>query len=147
MGTVSVKLVESQLMVGVDSFGHPLVIGSWPEKEPEWAGMKASDLLLLSAAACTAYDVVMILKKQKKNLEKFEVEVRGDQQAAPPYRFENIHVHYTFKGDLDDRSVARAIELSEEKYCSVLCTLRGSVEISSSYVIEREPSLVPSAAD
>ena len=135
MGKVSVKWVDSQLMVGADSFGHPLVIGSWPEKSPEWAGMKASDLLLISAAACTAYDVVMILRKQKKNLEKFEVEVQGDQLPDPPYRFTKIHVHYLFEGDLDDRSIQRAIQLSEDKYCSVLNTLREGVSISSSYVI------------
>jgi len=54
MGQVSIQWVNSQLMVGVDSFGHPLVMGSWPEQSPEWAGLKPSDLLLLSAAACAA---------------------------------------------------------------------------------------------
>lgn len=56
MGQVAVKWIGSQLMVGVDSFGHPVVTGSWPEQSPEWAGLKPSDLLLLSAAACLAYD-------------------------------------------------------------------------------------------
>ena len=60
MGTVGVKWIESQLMTGVDSFGHPLVMGSWPEKEPEWAGLKPSDLLMLSAASCSCYDVVIM---------------------------------------------------------------------------------------
>jgi len=65
MGTVAIQWSGSQLMIGVDSFGHPLVMGSWPERSPEWAGLKPSDLLLLSAAACSAYDVVMILGKQR----------------------------------------------------------------------------------
>ena len=135
MSTVSVKWVGSQLMVGVDSFGHPLVIGSWPEKKPEWAAMKASDLLLLSAAACSAYDVVLILQKQRAKLLDFEVEVEGEQEPDPPNRFVRIHMHYRFTGDLDEAKVKRAIQLSEEKYCSILCTLRPAVELSHSMEI------------
>ena len=63
IGTVSVKCVESKLMIGVDSYGHPLVIGSLPEREPQWAGLKPSDLLMLAAASCSGYDVDMILTK------------------------------------------------------------------------------------
>ena len=98
MGTVAVKWVESLLMVGVDSFGHPVVTGSWPEKDPEWAGLKPSDLLMLSAASCSAYDVVMILTKQKEPLEGLEVTCAGEQEAEPPYKFTKMHFHYTVKG-------------------------------------------------
>lgn len=133
MGTIAVKWVESQLVVGVDSYGHPLVIGSWPEKEPEWAGLKPSDLLLLSAASCSSYDVVKILKKQKEPLEGLEIEVTGDQASEPPYQFTRIHLHYKFKGKLKKKKAERAIELSEEKYCSVLATLRPGVRLTSTY--------------
>jgi putative redox protein len=135
MGTVSIKWIESQLMVGVDSLGHTLVIGSWPEREPEWAAMKASDLLMLSAAACSAYDVVMILRKQRANLMDLELEVTGEQEPEPPNRFTKIHMHYKFKGALDEVKVRRAIALSEEKYCSIICTLRPSVTFSHSLEI------------
>ena len=120
-------------MTGVDSFGHPLVMGSWPEKEPEWAGLKPSDLLLLSAASCSAYDVVMILTKQRQPLEGLEVTCRGEQQAEAPYAFTHIHLHYRLKGPLDPKKVERAIRLSEDKYCSVINTLKATVEISSDY--------------
>jgi putative redox protein len=137
MGKVSVKWIESQLMIGVDSLGHTLAIGSWPEREPEWAAMKASDLLMLSAASCSAYDVVMILRKQKANLVDFEVEVTGDQDPDPPNRFTRIHMHYRFKGNLDETKVRKAIALSEDKYCSIICTLRPTVEFSHSVEILR----------
>ncbi len=133
MGTVAVKWVESQLMVGVDSYGHPLVIGSWPEREPEWAGLKPSDLLLISAGSCSTYDVVMILNKQKQPLEGLEVEVSGEQEPDPPFKFSKIHLHYKFKGNVEKKNAERAIQLSEEKYCSVVNTLRPGVEITSSY--------------
>jgi putative redox protein len=136
MGTVAVKWIESQLMVGVDSYGHPLVTGSWPEKSPEWAGLKPSDLLLLSAASCSAYDVVLILTRQREPLLGLEVTCTGEQQAEAPYAFTKMHLHYIVKGiALNPKKVARAIRLSEEKYCSVINTLKGQVEISSDFEI------------
>jgi putative redox protein len=135
MGTVSIKWIDSQLMVGVDSFGHPLLTGSWPEKTPEWAGLKPSDLLLLSAAACSAYDVVMILTKQHEPLEGLDVQCTGEQELEPPYVFTALHLHYQAKGAVNPHKLARAIELSETKYCSVVNTLKNAVRITSDYEI------------
>jgi putative redox protein len=135
MGTVTLKWIESQLMVGADSFGHPLVIGSWPEQSPEWAGLKPSDLLLLSAAACSAYDVVMILKKQREPLRELAVACAGTQLPDPPYTFTALHLHYTVRGPVNEQKLARAIALSEEKYCSVVTTLRPTVAVTSAYEI------------
>jgi putative redox protein len=122
-------------MTGVDSFGHPLVLGSWPEKEPEWAGLKPSDLLLLSAAGCSCYDVVLILTRQHEPLEGIEVTCEGEQEAEAPYRFTTLHLHYTLKGNLNPKKVERAIELSEDKYCSVVNTLKPTVNITSDFEI------------
>ncbi|MCB9076432.1 MAG: OsmC family protein [Anaerolineaceae bacterium] len=135
MGTVAIKWVESRLMTGVDSFGHPLTIGSWPEREPQWAGLKPSDLLMLAAASCSAYDVIMILTKQKEPLEGLEVTCTGEQQPEPPYTFTTMHLNYIFKGNLNPKKVERAIKLSEEKYCSVTNTLKATVAITNSYEI------------
>ena len=135
--TVNIKWIKSTetVMAGVDSRGTPAVIGVWPEHEPLWRGLKASDMLLMSAAACSAYDVVNILRKQREPLESLEVFCTGEQESEPPKRFTHIHLHYQFKGDLDQEKVKKAINLSEEKYCTVLNTLKGSVEISSDWKI------------
>ena len=135
MGQIAVKWMDSQLMVGVDSFGHPLVMGSWPEKSPEWAGLKPSDLLLLSAASCSAYDVIVILDKQREPLGGLEVTCDGTQNPDPPYAFTELHLHYTAYAPVNEKKLARAIELSEEKYCSVINTLKPTVKISSDYEI------------
>ncbi len=136
MGTVAVRWLESELMTGVDSLGHPLVIGSWPERDPEWAGLKPSDLLLLSAASCSAYDVVLILNKQRQPLKGLLVECSGVQAQDHPHVFTKIHLHYKVRGDCDMSRVSRAIELSEKKYCSVINTLRPQVEITSSFEVQ-----------
>ena len=135
MSTVSVKWIESRLMVGADSAGHPVVIGRHQNQEPQWGGMKASDLLLLSAGSCSTYDVVMILEKQKEPLEDLEVTVTGENNPEPPYNFTKIHLHYKAKGAVKPNKLERAIKLSEEKYCSVINTLKAGVEISNSFEV------------
>lgn len=135
--TVNIKWINSTetVMAGVDSRGAAVVIGRWSEHDPVWTGLKASDMLLMSAAACSAYDVVVILKKQRQPLESLEVYCTGVQKEDPPRRFTHIHLNYQFRGDLNEDNVKKAIMLSEDKYCTVLNTLRGSVEISSDYKI------------
>ncbi|MBN2147246.1 MAG: OsmC family protein [Anaerolineales bacterium] len=138
--TVGLKWVDATLMVGSDSNGRPIVIGSkggkdQPPGQPSWLGLKASDLLLLSAASCSAYDVITILEKQREPLEDLEVTCTGQQNSEPPYVFETIHLHYRAKGKVSAEKLARAIHLSEDKYCSVLNTLRASVQLSSDFEI------------
>lgn len=137
MSTVKAKWIDGELFVGVDSFGHPIVIGSWPEQDPEWAALKPSDLLLLGVIACSGYDVVTILKKQREELTDLQISCTGEQMDEAPYAFTKIHIDYRLAGrDLDESKVQRAIRLSEEKYCSVAATVRGVAEITSSFTIE-----------
>jgi putative redox protein len=135
MGTVTIKWIESTFMTGTDSNGRPLSIGWSRQRQPEWTGVKPSDLLLLAAASCSTYDVVDILAKQREPLDDLEVICSGEQQSEPPYTFTCIHLHYKVKGAVNPNKLARAIQLSEEKYCSVLNTLKPTVKISSDYEI------------
>lgn len=135
MATVTIRWVEGTLMVGTDSNGHSIVIGRNPDDPKTSIGVKASDLLLLSAAACSAYDVAEILAKQREPLQDLKLVCSGEQLSEPPYRFTKIHLHYRVVGDVAQDKVERAIRLSEEKYCSVLNTLRLGVELSSDYEI------------
>ncbi len=135
MATVTIRWVEGTLMVGTDSNGHSIVIGRNPDDPKTNIGVKASDLLLLSAAACSAYDVAEILAKQREPLQDLKLVCSGEQISEPPYRFTKIHLHYRVVGDVAQDKVERAIRLSEEKYCSVLNTLRAAVELSSDYEI------------
>jgi putative redox protein len=135
MATVTIRWVEGTLMVGTDSSGHSIVIGRNPDDPKTNIGMKASELLLISAAACSAYDVAEILAKQREPMQDLKVECSGEQMSEPPYRFTKIHLHYRVVGDVAEERLVRAICLSEEKYCSVLNTLRAGVELSSDYEI------------
>lgn len=131
--TVSIKWITSHLMAGINSRGTPIVIGTWPEQETQWTGMKASDLLLMAAASCSTYDVASILNKQREPLEGLECHCTGEQEVEPPHRFIRMHLHYLVKGAVKPKNIERAIALSEEKYCSVVNTLRPGVEIICDY--------------
>jgi putative redox protein len=135
MGIVTLRWVESTLMVGTDSNVHSLVIGRSPEENAGFIGLKPSDLLLLAVASCSAYDVVEILRKQKEPLRKMTITCRGEQQNDPPYKFTEIHIHYLAEGKVDQQKLERAIQLSEDKYCSVIASLRPGVPIESDYEI------------
>lgn len=135
VSTVAVKWVEGTLMTGADSRGKTIVIGNQGDGSVEMVGVKPSDLLLLAAASCSTYDIVTILAKQKEPVEKFDVVCTGEQMKAPPNRFSKIHLHYIVKGKVNAEKLSRAIHLSEEKYCSVLATLRDLVITSCDFEI------------
>jgi len=136
-GTVNLKWVGARMMLGVDSRGATIPIGYDRQQDPAWSGAKPSDLLLLAAASCSAYDVVSILEKQRVPLDGLDIQCVGEQHSEPPYAFVSIHIHYLARGTVDTAKLERAIQLSEEKYCSVLATLRAGVKLSSSYEIVR----------
>ena len=98
--------------------------------------MKPSDLLLVALAGCSAYDVVEILGKKRQKLEKLTIEVSGEQDSDPPWTFRRIHTKYRLRGELSEKAIEQAIELSESKYCSVAATLRTGVELTWDYEIE-----------
>lgn len=89
------------------------------------------ELLLLAAATCTASDVVIILQKQRIKLEGLDVAVRGTRREEQPRRYTAITFHVTVRGEgADDVKVRRAIDLSLEKYCSVVASLARDIAIS-----------------
>lgn len=99
-------------------------------------GMRPMQLLLAAAGSCSSIDIIMILKKQKQLLKDLEVEVTAErEQDKVPSLFSNIHLHYKFYGEVLDVKAKRAVDLSVEKYCSVIKILEHSAKVSSSYEI------------
>lgn len=138
MSKVVVRWLESRLMVGTDSNGNSIVIGKLKDDKVSASGMKPSDLLLLAAASCSSYDIVEILTKQREPLKDLQVICEGIQLDKPPYNFTKIHLHYIVTGDVEAKKLETAIQLSEDKYCSVINTLRPGVSITNDYEIISE---------
>ena len=132
MGATTVRWVTGQQFVGTDSTKHSVVISS----SSEGVGMKPSELVLVALSACTAVDVVDILVKKHTPLASLEITASGEQDPNPPWPYRKIHLLYKVSGKgLTEANVSQAIQLSEEKYCSVAATLRGVAEITTSFEI------------
>ena len=132
MASANVRWISGKQFVGTDSTRHSVVL-STPD---EGVGMKPSELLLVALASCTAVDVVEILEKKKINLISLEISVTAEQDQDPPWTYRKIHLLYKVKADgLTEKALQQAIHLSETKYCSVAATIRGVVEITTSYEI------------
>jgi putative redox protein len=130
----TVRWVEERQFVGTDGTRHSVVMSS--QDEDNATGMSPSQLLLVALGGCTAYDVVNILEKKRQKLTGLEVKVTGEQEQDPPWTYRKVHIEYMVRGtDLSEKAVRDAIELSEERYCSVAATLRGAAEITYAYTI------------
>ena len=102
----------------------------------EGIGIKPSDLLLLAIASCTAVDVVDILAKKRMTLTSLEISSTGEQDADPPWTFRKIHLKFKIVGKgLTEKAVEQAIQLSEEKYCSVASTVRATAAVTTEFEI------------
>ena len=134
MAEATVTWLQDRIFVGTDSTKHSVVLSSPGEKGG--VGMKPSELLLVSLASCTAVDIVSIFEKKRTPLDQLEIQVYGEQNEDPPWMFKNIKLSYRIKGEgVTEESAKRAIELSEEKYCSVSASLKGRVNIDYDFEI------------
>jgi putative redox protein len=92
------------------------------------------EAVLLSVGTCSSIDVVEILKKARQQVSSCKCELSGERADTAPRVFRSIHAHFELEGqDLSDKHVARAVNLSTQKYCSVMLMLAGNVEITTSY--------------
>ena len=132
MQTASVVWIGEQKFVAVSPSGHALTIDSDRQSNKAPGPM---ELLLMALGACTATDVVTVLEKKRQKLESLEVICSGERAAEAPAVWTKLDVLYRLRGKLDDRAVKHAIELSEEKYCSVSAILKKSAMLTWRYEI------------
>ncbi|MGH9928855.1 MAG: OsmC family protein [Pyrinomonadaceae bacterium] len=133
-----VRLVGDDLFDCCTPSGHVVAIDTDRKRNSAPSPM---ELLLLALGSCTGVDVVSILRKKREDLTDYRVEVCGQRREEHPRSYKRMEVHHIVTGrNISDRAVAQAIELSEQKYCSVAATLRPTAEIVSSYEIIEAPS-------
>jgi putative redox protein len=126
-----VKWLEQVAFVAETGSGHAVVIDGAPEAGGRNVGMRPMELVLAGAAACTAFDVVWILKKARQPVADCIVEAEAERAPVEPKVFTRIHLRYALAGrGLDRRQVERAVKLSKEKYCSATIMLAQSADIT-----------------
>ena len=125
--------------VSSDAHNHTLTVDAPQDEGEAFDGMMPGDLLLTSLGSCSGIDVVNILRRQRQDVTGLEISVSGEQLPDAPWTWVAVRLEYTVRGrGLRESAVRRAIELSEEKYCSIGATIGGRAEISSSFIIIEE---------
>lgn len=126
-----VKWVQDVMFVGESGSGHAVVMDGAPEAGGRNLGIRPMEMLLLGLAGCSGFDVVLILKRGRQKVTDCVVSVDADRAATDPKVFTHIRMHYAVTGQgLDRAKVERAVELSEQKYCSASAIIGKSAQIS-----------------
>lgn len=127
--------INSMQFVGTGGSNHSVILDSDFEGNIP-TGNKPMELLLIALGGCTGMDVISILRKKRQDVTYFGLEVVGSRVEEHPRIFDKIEIKYIFKGNnISPEAVERAIELSQEKYCSISAMLKKSVKIETAYEI------------
>lgn len=126
------KWAGNMAFSGISASGHEITMDAAEAIGGQNTGARPMELLLFATAGCTGIDIISILKKMRLEPTAFQMEVKGERAETEPKRFTKMHIHYSLEGDLPEGKVARAIQLSKDKYCSVAHTLNTEITVSFS---------------
>lgn len=131
-----VKLAGGMTFVAESGSGHGIVVDASPEAGGRNLGPRPMELVLMGLGACSAIDVMLMLRKSRQAVADCVVELDGDRAAEDPKVFTRIRMHYVVTGkEISPEHVARAIKLSHEKYCSATAMLAKTAEITVDHEI------------
>lgn len=126
---------------GTADSGHTITIDGPPALGGENSGFRPMELVLLGLGGCSAMDVVYILQKARHSVHDCRVELEATRAETDPKVFTDVHMRFVVSGDdLKEQQVARAVQLSADKYCSASIMLSASVNITHDYRIESAPA-------
>jgi len=135
--SMQIKLVQTGPVkfVATNAAGASTVIDGPPDMGGENVGLRPMETFLSALASCSAVDVIHIMKKQRQNLERLEVDVQGERADTIPAVFTRIQLRFKGHGPIDLLKLQKAVELSMEKYCSVSKMLQPTVSITAEAVL------------
>ncbi|VAW90435.1 Protein YhfA [hydrothermal vent metagenome] len=133
---VSVKWVQDMMFLGESGSGHTVVMDGPPEAGGRNMGIRPMEMLLLGTGGCTSFDVMNILKKSRQAVTDCVAEVSAERADTAPQVFTKIHIHFVVTGKgLSEKSVARAVSLTAEKYCSASIMLAQVAKVTHDFEI------------
>ncbi len=131
-----IKWLDHMSFVGESGSGHSVVMDGAPDAGGRNLGVRPLEMLLLGLGGCTMFDVVSILHKSRQQLVDCEVEIEAERADSIPKVFTSIHLHFIVSGrDLDPNKVAKAVDLSADKYCSASRMLEKTATITHDFEI------------
>lgn len=130
------RLNKEVLFEGANAEGNTIHLDGSPDIGGEGKGMRPTEALLVSIAACSSIDVVILLKKMRQQLDDINVEITGERaEDQVPKIFTKIHLHFILTGNIKEEKAAQAIQLSADKYCTVAKMVDSVAEITHDFVI------------
>lgn len=137
MPKATIKQLQGLTFSAKTDSNHWLMIDGPEQFGGSNAAIRPKELLLVSLGGCAGSDVASILQKKRVPLEDFEINIDAESSEEHPKVYTKIHLEYIFYGEnIKEKDVARAIELSQTKYCGVTAMLEKAVEITHSYQIK-----------
>ena len=134
--TINWMPASGMAFVAETGSGHLLTMDGAPDGGGRNLAPRPMETVLAGTGGCTAYDVVLILKRGRQPVSGCGVRIEADRAVDDPKVFTRIHMHFTVSGKgLNEAAVARAIALSHEKYCSASAMLAKTAQISTAYEI------------
>jgi putative redox protein len=137
-----IKWVEKVTFIAESGSGHAVVLDGAPDAGGRNLGVRPMEMLLMGLGGCSAFDVVLILRKGREDVTDCVVELEAERAETDPKVFTRIHMHYKVAGRrLAPAKVERAIKLSAEKYCSASAIMAKTAVITHDWeVIEEKAS-------
>ncbi|PKL78564.1 MAG: osmotically inducible protein C [Ignavibacteriae bacterium HGW-Ignavibacteriae-4] len=135
---VNVKYNKNMSFIGENETGHKTMFDS-SAAGGDYEAATPMEIMLEAAAACSAIDVVAMLKKRKKTITDFNIEVNGEKREEHPNIYNKVHMKYTLiSPDTEESELERAISLSQDKYCSVSATIKlAGADVTYEYEIKK----------
>lgn len=133
MQTASVKWMGGQQFLSTSPSGHEIRFDSDRTSNTAPGPM---EMVLMALGACTATDIVLILEKKRQRLQSLEVLCSGERAAEPPTVWTKLEVFYRVRGAVDETAMKHAMQLTEEKYCSVASMLKKTAQMTWRYEIQ-----------
>jgi putative redox protein len=134
-----IKWLDGVAFVGESGSGHSVVLDGSPEYGGRNIGLRPMETVLIGVGACSAFDVVSILKKARQPVRDCVVELEAERAEAPPKVFTRVSMRFVVTGKgLRSSAVERAVRLSADKYCSATAMLRPTVDIHHEFEIVEE---------
>ncbi|MGB9735442.1 MAG: OsmC family protein [bacterium] len=133
MNRVEITWKDGMRFDAVPDSGHTVVMDAEKEHNGTDAGPRPMELLLVGLGGCTGMDVVAILKKMRKQINNFRLNITAERATEHPKVYTDIRLEYIIEGDMEEKDVERAIELSQHKFCSASTMLGKTAKITYTY--------------
>ena len=129
-----VELQKNVCFKGTAGSGSVVLMDGPPDHGGENNGPRPMEMLLLGMGGCASFDVVHILRKRRLDVSDCVCEIEAERANQEPKVFTKIHLHFKVSGEgIAEKAVARAVELSAEKYCSASIMLGKTAEVTHSF--------------